>query len=156
MKRPARHARVAEWRKFAVSQGMPAKVAAETTKRALLDMFGTAKPVDEPTPATSDMGPVEAGAVRDLTTAGVYGSALALSAQTMARHVDQAESAAAAAVAGREMRMALAMAYTLGKPLSPHSGQDKDGDDGDGVVVGADRLNKARERSANARKGATR
>lgn len=155
VKRPVKHARVALWRAYAIGQGMSKADAAAATKAQLVEAFTTNPEPPAPLDEHLERGEVEASTFRDLRAAGLHTMALAKSAFKLARCVDEADSAAAATVAARELRMTLATVRSLGKPLSPHSGSDSE-DEGDGVVVGADRLNAARERSQHARKGTAR
>lgn len=157
--RPPLRAPIDQWRAFAIGQGMAKRDAEQAKKKDLIALYAQPAAKSEPEPSKADTTPdprgdVERSTAEDLQNAGIASSALGRSALKLARHVDGAVSGAEAAAAARELRMTLATAYSLAKPLSPLSGTNNgaDGDDeeGDGVLVGADRLAAAREAAARA------
>lgn len=101
-------------------------------------------------------GPVEAATQHELEQLRLSRSALAVSAVTLARHVDEADSAGAAASAARELRMTLAMAKSH---LTPGHHDDDDDDQADedtgteGSVTPPSQLERMRTRAT---KGASR
>lgn len=129
----------------------PAKKAAGVRKKASTTSTKTADGATSTRSPRRREGPVERATRLELERAKLHTSPLAASAIRMAHHVDEADGAQAAAAAARELRLTLATAYSVGNPLSPPgAGEDPDSE---GVVVGQDRLEEARRRSASARQG---
>jgi hypothetical protein len=155
LSRPAKRERVAVWRAFAVDQGFPRDVVSASTKAQLIAALTDEAPAPDPAATEAnphlDGGECEAETYRDLVTDGLHATPLGRAALKLARHVDEATSGGEAAVSARELRMLLATVYSTGKRLSPPAPSGSGSDDG--VVVGADRLNAAREAAAGVRKG---
>lgn len=156
--RPAKRASIAAWRSFARDQGMPHDEIGVATKTALIAYCDAVDEAARKAAAAPDAhttrGEVECSTFEDLRRLGLHTTPLGRSSLKIARHLDEATSGGEAAAAARELRMSLAATYAAGKPLSPPT----QGDDGDGVVIGEDRLNAAREAAAGVKqgKGATR
>lgn len=135
-KRPAKAARAKA--PAAAEQATPAAAEHEAPKQP-----------STPAPSKRKLGPVESATVKELEASGVAHSALAASAIAMARNVDEAETAAGASAAARELRIVLPLARTTVNPLSPSAASDEpeNGDD-EGTVVGPTRLDTLRKRAA--------
>lgn len=90
-------------------------------------------------------GLTESQTLRELEQLKLSETALAASALLVARHLDNADTAAGAASAARELRMTMAAVRSLGNPLSPSAGGEV-GENGSNVVS-ANRLEQLRKKA---------
>jgi hypothetical protein len=119
------------------------ETAKQQTTRPPVPPAATEKPARPP----RQLGPVEQATLVELKAAGADASALGQAALAMARNVDEADTAAGASAAARELRMVLPLARALQNPLSPPAPSEKPAED-DGTVVSPDRLTRLRKQAA--------
>ncbi len=139
-----------------VARKAPAKAAKKAASKT--DGSDKAAPATKDAESTSaasprpprELGPVEAATLAELEEAQVSRSALAASCLAMARNVDEADTAAGAASAARELRMTLPLALTTRKPLSPPASEEGQGET---TVVPPNRLTALRSKAE--RRGTT-
>lgn len=131
----------------------PAKKA--TAKKAPAKKAGTAKKAvaapAPPAPPGVKPGHVERSTASDLERLGLTADPLAASSLVLARHVDQADSPSGAAAAARELRMTLAEAKSVVKPVLPAAVPSGDGDG----VVPPSRLTQLRKKRREPRAAKT-
>lgn len=152
---PAKTAKkAAAAKKVTARKATPAKRA--TSKRATAkktapsstSRSGSAGKASTEAPPTSPRGPkpgmAEAATRSELEQLQISHSALAVSAILLARQLDQAESPSGASAAARELRMTLATAKSVTKPLSPP------GEGDEGKVEPPNRLEQLRRKRERA------
>lgn len=109
-------------KKAAARKATPAKKAAgkrSTAKKTAPSTSKGAETASTPPPPAPKYGLAETATRNELEGMRIAHSALAVSAILLARQLDQADSAAGASAAARELRMTLGRAESVVKPLSP-------------------------------------